>query len=123
MIRELFCVGLGGAIGSMARYALSSWMLGGQLLLGFPLGTFTVNAVGSLLIGFLLQTLSSSTWSWLLVVGLCGGFTTFSTFSADTVRLLRVGDYGPAAWYVVLSVCVCLIFTALGMLLGSQTRA
>ncbi len=123
MIRELFCVGLGGAIGSMARYALSSWMLGGQLLLGFPLGTFTVNAVGSLLIGFLLQTLSSSTWSWLLVVGLCGGFTTFSTFSADTVRLLRAGDYGPAVWYVVLSVCVCLIFTALGMLLGSQTRA
>ena len=122
MIRELFCVGLGGAVGSMARYALSTWMLGGQLLLGFPLGTFTVNAVGSLLIGFLLQTLSSSTWSWLLVVGLCGGFTTFSTFSADTVRLLRAGDFGPAAWYVVLSICVCLLFTALGMLLGSQTR-
>ena len=59
---------------------------------------------------------------WLLVTGLCGGFTTFSTFSADTVRLLRAGDYTPAVCYVVLSIAVCLLFTALGMLLGSQTR-
>lgn len=122
MIRELFCVGLGGAIGCMARHALSTWMLGGHLLLGFPAGTFTVNAVGSLVIGFLLQALDSSTWSWLLVTGLCGGFTTFSTFSADTVRLLRAGDYAPAACYVALSVAVCLGFTALGMFLGSQSR-
>ena len=122
MIRELFCVGLGGAIGCMARHALSTWMLGGHLLFGFPLGTFTVNAVGSLVIGFLLQTLNSSTWGWLLVTGLCGGFTTFSTFSTDTVRLLRAGDYTPAVCYVVLSIAVCLLFTALGMLLGSQTR-
>lgn len=122
MIRELFCVGLGGAVGCMARHALSTWMLGGHLLFGFPAGTFTVNAVGSLVIGFLLQALDSSTWSWLLVTGLCGGFTTFSTFSADTVRLLRAGDYAPAVCYVVASVVVCLGFTALGMFLGSQSR-
>ncbi|WP_346699273.1 fluoride efflux transporter CrcB [uncultured Alistipes sp.] len=122
MIRALFCVGLGGAAGSMARYLLSTWTLGGQTMLGFPVGTFVVNAAGSLLIGILLQTLTSSTAGWLLVTGFCGGFTTFSTFSADTVRLLRAGDYGPAAGYVVLSVGVCLAFTTLGMHLGSQMK-
>ncbi len=122
MIRALFCVGLGGAAGSMARYLLSTWTLGGQAILGFPAGTFVVNAAGSLLIGILLQTLTSSTAGWLLVTGFCGGFTTFSTFSADTVRLLRAGDYGPAAGYVVLSVGVCLAFTMLGMYLGSQAK-
>ncbi len=122
MIRALFCVGLGGAAGSMARYLLSTWTLGGQAILGFPAGTFVVNAAGSLLIGILLQTLTSSTAGWLLVTGFCGGFTTFSTFSADTVRLLRAGDYGPAAGYVLLSVGVCLAFTMLGMYLGSQAK-
>ncbi len=122
MIRALFCVGLGGAAGSVARYLLSTWTLGGQTILGFPAGTFVVNAAGSLLIGILLQTLTSSTAGWLLVTGFCGGFTTFSTFSADTVRLLRAGDYGPAAGYVVLSVGVCLAFTMLGMYLGSQAK-
>lgn len=97
-------------------------MLGGQTLLGFPAGTFTVNAAGSLLIGVLMQTLTSSTAGWLLITGFCGGFTTFSTFSADTVRLLRAGDYGPAAGYVVLSVGVCFVFTTLGMHLGSQMK-
>lgn len=119
MVRELFCVGLGGAAGSIVRYVISAWMLGGQTLLGFPAGTFTVNAAGSLLIGFLMQTLTSSTAGWLLITGFCGGFT---TFSADTVRLLRAGDYGPAAGYVVLSVGVCLAFTTLGMHLGSQMK-
>ena len=122
MIRAFFRVGLGGAAGSMARYLLSTWTLEGQAILGFPAGTFVVNAAGSLLIGILLQTLTSSTAGWLLVTGFCGGFTTFSTFSADTVRLLRAGDYGPAAGYVVLSVGVCLAFTMLGMYLGSQAK-
>ena len=65
---------------------------------------------------------ASSTAGWLLITGFCGGFTTFSTFSADTVRLLRAGDYGPAAGYVVLSVGVCFVFTTLGMHLGSQMK-
>ena len=56
MIRELFAVGLGGAAGSIVRYMLSVWLLGGHTLLGFPAGTFTVNAAGSLLIGILLET-------------------------------------------------------------------
>ena len=102
MIRELLAVGCGGAAGSIVRYLLSGGIMAGQTLLGFPAGTFTVNAAGSLLIGILLEATSSETLGWLLIVGFCGGFTTFSTFSADAVRLLRAECYTAAA-YVGLS--------------------
>ena len=122
MIRELRAVGFGGAAGSIVRYLLSGGILAGQTLLGFPAGTFTVNAAGSLLIGILLEATSSETLGWLLIVGFCGGFTTFSTFSADTVRLLRAGCYNAAAIYVALSVAVCIVFAALGMWIGTTFR-
>ena len=122
MIRELMVVGFGGAAGSIVRYLLSGGILAGQTLLGFPAGTFTVNAAGSLLIGILLEATSSETLGWLLIVGFCGGFTTFSTFSADTVRLLRAGCYNAAAIYVALSVAVCIVFAALGMWIGTTFR-
>lgn len=122
MIRELMTVGFGGAAGSIVRYLLSGGILAGQTLLGFPAGTFTVNAAGSLLIGILLEASVSETLGWLLIVGFCGGFTTFSTFSADTVRLLRAGCYNAAAIYVALSVAVCIVFAALGMWIGTAFR-
>ena len=122
MIRELMAVGFGGAAGSIVRYLLSGGILAGQTLLGFPAGTFTVNPAGSLLIGILLETSVSETRGWLLIVGFCGGFTTFSTFSADTVRLLRAGCYNAAAVYVALSVAVCIVFAALGMWIGTTFR-
>lgn len=119
MIREFLAVGAGGALGSMARHALAGVLLAGQTLLGFPAGTFAVNAAGSLLIGILLSVLRSQTALWLLVAGFCGGFTTFSTFSADAVRLLRAGEWASAGLYVGLSVGVCLLFTALGLWTGT----
>lgn len=122
MIRELIAVAAGGALGSAARYLLSGVALAGHTLCGFPAGTFAVNALGSLAIGFLLQTTLSPAAVWLLVVGFCGGFTTFSTFSADAVRLLRAGSYGPALLYIFLSVAVCMACTALGMWIGTQVR-
>ena len=122
MIRELMAVGFGGAAGSIVRFLLSGGILAGQTLLGFPAGTFTVNAAGSLLIGILLEATSSETLGWLLIVGFCGGFTTFSAFSADTVRLLRAGCYNAAAIYVALSVAVCIVFAALGMWIGTTFR-
>ena len=122
MIRELMAVGFGGAAGSIVRYLLSGGILAGQTLLGFPAGTLTVNAAGSLLIGILLEASVSETLGWLLIVGFCGGFTTFSTFSADTVRLLRAGCYNAAAVYVALSVAVCIVFAALGMWIGTTFR-
>ena len=122
MIHERIAVGFGGAAGSIVRYLLSGGILAGQTLLGFLAGTFTVNAAGSLLIGILLEATSSETLGWLLIVGFCGGFTTFSTFSADTVRLLRAGCYNAAAIYVALSVAVCIVFAALGMWIGTTFR-
>ena len=122
MIHELIAVGFGGAAGSIVRYLLSGGILAGQTLLGFLAGTFTVNAAGSLLIGILLEATSSETLGWLLIVGFCGGFTTFSTFSADTVRLLRAGCYNAAAIYVALSVAVCIVFAELGMWIGTTFR-
>ena len=122
MIRELMAVGFGGAAGSIVRYLLSGGILAGQTLLGFPAGTFTVNAAGSLLIGILLEASVSETLGWLLIVGFRGGFTTFSAFSADTVRLLRAGCYNAAAVYVALSVAVCIVFAALGMWIGTTFR-
>lgn len=121
MIRELLAVGCGGAAGSIVCYLLSGGIMAGQTLLGFPAGTFTVNAAGSLLIGILLEATSSETLGWLLIVGFCGGFTTFSTFSADAVRLLRAECYTAAA-YVGLSVAVCIVFAAAGMWIGTTFR-
>ena len=121
MIRELLAVGCGGAAGSIVRYLLSGGIMAGQTLLRYKAGTFTVNTAGSLLIGILLEATSSETLGWLLIVGFCGGFTTFSTFSADAVRLLRAECYTAAA-YVGLSVAVCIVFAAAGMWIGTTFR-
>ena len=104
MIRELFAVGLGGAAGSIVRYMLSVWLLGGHTLLGFPAGTFTVNAAGSLLIGILLETTNSAAAGWLLIAGFCGGFTTFSAFADDMWRLVNKGDWTTFGIYLATSV-------------------
>lgn len=123
MIRELLTVGAGGAAGSVIRYVLSCNLTAGRMLCGFPAGTFAVNALGSLFIGLLIGAAGNSAWLMrLLAVGFCGGFTTFSTFSAETVRLLRDGHYATAALYVGLSVGVCTAFAALGMWLGESAR-
>ena len=120
MIRDLIAVGLGGAAGSMLRYALSTRMLSGCALWGFPLGTFSVNIVGSLLIGIILAaTRGGSLLQMLLMVGFCGGFTTFSTFSADAVKLMKIGNWEAASLYIVLSVVVCALATLAGMWIGT----
>lgn len=122
MIRELIAAGCGGALGAMSRYLLSTVALAGVTLAGFPAGTFAVNALGSLLIGFFMRSVSSSLLLTLLTVGFCGGFTTFSTFSADAVRLLRAGDMLPALAYIGASIVVCMTFTLLGMWLGTTLK-
>ena len=80
MIRELLAVGCGGAAGSIVRYLLSGGIMAGQTLLGFPAGTFTVNAAGSLLIGILLEATSSETLGWLLIVVSAAGSPLFRPF-------------------------------------------
>jgi len=113
-----FFVMLGGALGSGLRYGV--WLLLADESNRFPWATFMVNLTGSVGIGLLAAlfargTLDENGWvKLLLVTGMLGGFTTFSAFSVDTLRLLQAGQYGMASLYVLLSVVVCVGGCALG---------
>jgi CrcB protein len=115
-----FWVALGGAIGSMARLWLSV-QVGLLTGLGFPWGTILVNIVGSLVIGFV-ATLTGPNGRVVVpidaqafvMVGLCGGFTTFSAFSLQTLELARDGRLLHAGANILLSVVLCLTAVALG---------
>ena len=120
MIQLYALVALGGAIGSMGRYALSAAAL--RLVgVGFPWGTLVINVLGSLLIGWLaaaaLHGRLAPQWATFGMVGLCGGFTTFSSFSLQTFELLRNDRLWEALANVVLSVLLCVAAAAFGYVL------
>jgi CrcB protein len=122
MIKTLIPIALGGAIGALARYGAS---LGIHSLtgLGFPYGTLFVNVIGSFSIGALYVVISHSSaelgsYRALLIVGLLGAFTTFSTFSIETVLLIEGGHLLKAALNVSLSVLTCLIACSAGLTLA-----
>jgi len=114
----LILIAVGGAAGSVLRY-----LIGGAVQhlspRGFPIGTLSVNVLGCLLIGILashfLNVQAAASMRALLIVGFCGGFTTFSAFSHETVALLEGGEYASAAAYVVLSTALSLGATFAGM--------
>jgi fluoride exporter len=113
-------VGIGGALGSVARYACAA--LGVRLLsAGFPWSTLFVNVSGSFAIGMLAALLTADGKPLVtgdarafLMVGVLGGFTTFSSFSLETLELARRGDWAAAATNVVGSVVLCLAAVAIG---------
>jgi fluoride exporter len=115
-------IGLGGAIGSVLRYAAAHWLYR-SIGDGFPYGTLAVNVVGCFFIGLLMALLEDRflvqpNLRLFVTVGILGGFTTFSTFSFETIALVRSGDMFLAATNVVLSVLLCLSGTWSGVLLG-----
>jgi CrcB protein len=123
-VKALLLVGIGGAIGSIARY----WCSGAVARAfgeTFPWGTFTVNLVGSLVIG-LFATLTApdgrlfvpGEWRLFVMFGVLGGFTTFSTFSLQTLNLVQDGEHLYAAGYVLASVLFCLLGVWLGHVAG-----
>jgi CrcB protein len=119
MDRNLILVGIGGFLGSVFRY-LVTVLLARQFTSSFPLGTFTVNVVGCFLIGILFAlsekgNLLSPEWRIFLTTGFCGGFTTFSTFSYESIRLLQDGEILYLSLNVALSVIVGFAATYLGM--------
>ena len=117
IIRNILAVGAGSFIGGVARYLVSIAMKG--IGKGFPWATLTVNLLGCLLIGLMWGLLSrnateSTSWGLFLTVGLCGGFTTFSTFSKEALTMLQAGQIGGFATYVVVSLLAGIALAALG---------
>ncbi len=114
MIKNILLIGLGGFIGSIARFLVSR--LNNQLdWLSIPIGTLAVNVIGSFLIGFLVGISEKSPiltveLRMFLMVGLCGGFTTFSSFTGENLMLMRNGQFLPLFLYTGLS--ILLGFTA-----------
>jgi fluoride exporter len=104
-------VGIGGALGALARFGIGGWLTTWAAA-GFPWGTFAVNVLGSTLLGLfsggLLTARASPEVRALLSVGLCGGFTTFSTFDHETLVLLQQQQLGIAAVYALGSVLCCI---------------
>lgn len=117
---EMIAVAIGGALGAVARFLLSRFVQGIALLQNFPLGIFICNALGCLLIGIFYGILSHRAalgpiTRAAMMIGFLGGFTTFSSFSLDTVHLLQSGEILTATANIALSVIVCLLLTAIGM--------
>lgn len=118
-------IAIGSALGGMGRYACSRAV---ALRYGetFPWGTLMVNVTGSLIIGFIAAltgpdsrlVVSPNTRNFLMV-GLCGGYTTFSSFSLQTLELVRNRDFGEAFGNILLSVAACLAAVAIGFIAGS----
>lgn len=117
-------IAIGGAIGACLRFAVGEWMLH---LFGraFPFGTLLVNILGSFVIGLLYgllitEQIAPNPWRIFIGIGVLGAFTTFSTFSMDTVLLLQQGDWQKAIANVVLNLVLCLTLAWLGLKLGSM---
>lgn len=114
---SVLAIGAGGALGSILRYLLGRLVQGGAHA-GFPIGTLTVNILGCVIVGalsrYFLNNEIHTVLKSALIVGFCGGFTTFSAFSLETVGLLSGGAAGKAMLYVAASVLLCLAGTAIG---------
>ena len=121
---QVIAIAIGGAFGSVLRYGLSTWVhtLVGR---GFPYGTLAVNVLGCLAMGFLFVLLvermgESALWRAGLLIGVLGGFTTFSSFSIETFNLIEQGSLVKAAGNMAASLFLCLGATWLGVLLARQ---
>lgn len=122
MMPSLLWIALGGAAGAMSRFLLGNWVhtyYQGH----FPASTFLVNVIGSFCIGIAFVLITEKLpggqqWRSILMVGFLGAFTTFSSFSLETVELLEKGHYSLALAYIGSSVLLCLAATTGGLLLA-----
>jgi CrcB protein len=118
-VKSILLVALGGAIGSVARFKLSGWVLQQTPNWRFPAGTVVVNIIGCLIVGLLAgmavkQEVFTPEARVFLFTGLLGGFTTFSAFGLETLLLLKRGEAGVAIANIVLSIAIGLLAAWLG---------
>ncbi len=119
---QVLTIAAGGALGALMRFWVSSGVYA-MLGRGFPYGTLAVNVLGSFVMGFLyilfLERMSvSPEWRAALLIGFLGAFTTFSTFSIETLNLIEQADYAKAGLNMILSVAACLFACWGGLILG-----
>ena len=117
IIKNILSVGAGSFIGGIGRYLISLAMKG--VSKGFPWATLAVNLSGCLMIGLLWGFLSrnaseGTSWGLFLTVGLCGGFTTFSTFSKEALTMLQAGQTWGFVSYITMSIIAGIALAALG---------
>ncbi len=121
---QVIAIAAGGALGALLRYWVSI-AVHAVLGRGFPYGTLVVNVMGSLLMGYLFVLLLErlavdAVWRAAILIGVLGGFTTFSTFSVETINLLEQGAVVRALLNILLSVTLCVAAAWLGVLWGRQ---
>lgn len=124
ILRHILLVGLGGGLGSIARYCCNRW-ISQTWPHTFPWGHFVVNCIGCLLIGLFWGISfrsfgSNEQWKLFLMTGICGGFTTFSAFTLEGIGLLKEDKMGTFFLYVGGSVIMGLVLTYLGMIISKQ---
>ncbi|GAB6069801.1 fluoride efflux transporter CrcB [Thiomicrorhabdus hydrogeniphila] len=119
-----FAIAMGGALGAMSRFAVSHqvYQIFGR---EFAWGTLSVNVIGSFIMGLtavlLVEKLAvSNEWRAFIMVGFLGAFTTFSTFSYETMQYIEIGDFSKAMLNIGVSVITCLVAVWLGMLAAKQ---
>ena len=117
MIKNILLVGAGGALGSIGRYLITCLFT--HLAICSELATLLVNIIGSFVIGLLIPA-SSNTLYLLMAVGFCGGFTTFSTFSAQAFQMLQSGQRLTSLIYILASVLISIAFVFLGIYMSEK---
>lgn len=118
MIKTIILVGLGGAIGSVLRY-LSGWFASKYFQGSFPISTLVINILGSLLIGVFIGILAkyypeNHPLKFLLIIGFCGGFTTFSSFAVENYNLFQNQQQFSAYIYIITSVILTISAVGIG---------
>jgi len=123
-LKQIAAIAIGGATGALLRFYVSGWVYG-LLGRGFPWGTLSVNVVGSLLMGVLSVWLIERfnlgpEWRAAVLIGFLGAFTTFSTFSLETLNLIEAGAHAKALANVAVSVVLCVGAAWVGVIAGRQ---
>ncbi len=118
LIKQMALVALGGAAGSVLRFLAQKWISLGPLP-KFPIGTLTINLLGCLLIGLIFGLFTknagwSADWKLFLMTGLCGGFTTFSAFTLESMALLEAARFTSFILYISISVVAGILATIAG---------